>query len=240
MHSCGRPVVRPSIPAAMCDAHDDFLDPDGRPGGLTRRRALGALAATAIGAVAVGRGFAATASSAPMRLSDPGSALVPAERLGVQRPAVTPPPPGKIIFPLDPGSDCYILDNFGDSRGGGTRLHEGVDVMGSRYRAVLAVADGVLTKRYTNTGTAGWGWTLYDDANDTYYKYFHCAEDAVGLVEGDRVALGAVIGYVGKSGTFGVDNYHLHFEMRPGNRPIDPLPKIHVDNECGISPPIRA
>ena len=226
----------------MCDAHDDARSDDlsGRPRALTRRRAIATLAATAFGAATFARSPASASGSLSQALSGPGEALEPAERLGVQRPSVTPAPPGKIIFPLDPGSDCYILDNFGDSRAGGTRLHVGVDIMGSRGRAVLAVADGVLTKRYTNTGTAGWGWALYDDANDIVYKYFHCAEDAVGLVVGDRVRLGDVIGYVGKSGTFGVDNYHLHFEMRPGDRPIDPLPRIHVDNECGISPPIRA
>jgi murein DD-endopeptidase MepM/ murein hydrolase activator NlpD len=227
----------------MCDAHDPVDDHGAiaarRFGGLTRRRAIATLAVGAVGAVVAGRSMA-TASGATARLSEPGTALQPAERIGVQRPVVTPAPPGKIIFPVDPGDDCYILDNFGDSRGGGTRLHEGVDIMGSRYRAVLAVAAGRLVKRYTNTGTAGWGWTLHDDANDIYYKYFHLSADEVGLREGQRVAFGAVLGYVGKSGTFGVDNYHLHFEMRPGNVPIDPLPRIHVDNECGISPPIRA
>jgi murein DD-endopeptidase MepM/ murein hydrolase activator NlpD len=223
----------------MCDAHDvpDAAEPVA-PARMSRRRALGL---AGVGIVALG-GLAArsTAGASAPALEDPGAALAPAERLGTPRPSITPPPPGKLIFPLDPGPDCYILDNFGDARGGGTRLHEGVDVMGSRGRAVLAVADGVLTKRYTNTGTAGWGWTLHDPAAGVYYKYFHCAEDAVGLREGDRVSLGAVIGYVGKSGTFGVDNYHLHFEVRPNNRPVDPLPLLHVDNECGISPPIRA
>jgi murein DD-endopeptidase MepM/ murein hydrolase activator NlpD len=133
-----------------------------------------------------------------------------------------------------------VLDNFGDARGT-TRTHEGVDIMGSAGQPVFAVVSGVLTKRYMNTGTAGWGWTLHDSASDTTYKYFHLAEDAVGLAEGDSVTVGQTIGHVGNSGTSGDDNFHLHFEVRPGNVAIDPLPLLTVDRDvCGVSPPLRA
>ena len=171
------------------------------------------------------------------RLDQPGTALQPAERLAL-RPA--PVPDGMLLFPVFPGSDCYVLDNFGDARGS-TRLHEGLDIMGSAGKPVFAVANGVLTKRYTNTGTAGWGWTLYDPSTDTTYKYFHLAEDAVGLVEGSSVTVGQTIGYVGNSGTSGENNFHLHFEVRPGNVAVDPLPLLVVDRTvCGVSPPLRA
>jgi murein DD-endopeptidase MepM/ murein hydrolase activator NlpD len=144
------------------------------------------------------------------------------------------------MFPVAAGSDCYVLDNFGDARGS-TRLHEGVDIMGSAGLPVFAVVAGVLTQRYTNTGTAGWGWTLYDASTKTTYKYFHLAEDAVGLVEGSSVSAGQTIGYVGNSGTAGENNFHLHFEVRPNNVAIDPLPLLVVDrNVCGVSPPLRA
>jgi murein DD-endopeptidase MepM/ murein hydrolase activator NlpD len=170
-----------------------------------------------------------------VRLDAPGTALATAERLALQRPA---PRAGQLIFPVDPGSDCYILDNFGDGRG--TRSHEGLDIMGSSGRDVYAVASGTLTKRYTNTGSAGWGWTLYDAESDTTYKYFHLTEDPNGLVEGDTVELGDVIGFVGSSGTSSAENIHLHFELRPGNVAVDPLPRLFVDTSvCGVSPPIR-
>ena len=170
------------------------------------------------------------------RLAEPGTALETAERLSLRPPPV---PNGKLMFPVAPGSDCYVLDNFGDVRGS-TRLHEGVDIMGSAGNEVFAVASGVLTNRYTNTGTAGWGWTLYDESTGTTYKYFHLAEDAGGLVEGSSVTAGQTIGYVGNSGTFGEDNFHLHFEVRPNNVAIDPLSLLVVDrNACGVSPPLR-
>jgi murein DD-endopeptidase MepM/ murein hydrolase activator NlpD len=162
--------------------------------------------------------------------------LVTAERVALRPP---PTPEGKILFPVDPGRDCYVLDNFGDDRGGG-RLHEGTDIMGSSGRAVYAVAAGKLTKRYTNTGSAGWGWTLFDAATNTTYKYYHLTEDANGLVEGSTVSRGQIIGFVGSSGTDSPDNVHLHFEVRPNNVAIDPLPLLFVDlATCDISPPIR-
>jgi len=176
------------------------------------------------------------------KLSDPGLALQPADRLGVVEPPPPPAPEGLLIFPLEPASDCYILDSFGAPRGS-TRLHEGIDIMGSEAKPVLAVAEGVLTKRYTNTGTAGWGWTLYDEAADTTYKYFHLAADGNGLAEGDSVNVGDVIGYIGDSG-LEPGNFHLHFEVRRGEgwptTPVDPLPLLFVDDDvCGISPPLQ-
>jgi murein DD-endopeptidase MepM/ murein hydrolase activator NlpD len=206
----------------------------------SRRRFLG----TMIGAVCA-CGFAATTATTPRaraegtiaRLDEPGTALRTAERVALRPPPV---PEGKLMFPVSPASDCYVLDNFGDARGS-TRLHEGVDIMGSAGMPVFAVAAGVLRKRYTNTGTAGWGWTLYDEATTTTYQYFHLTEDALGLTEGSSVAVGQEIGFVGNSGTSGVDNFHLHFEVRPNNVAIDPLPLLVVDRKrCGVSPPIRA
>lgn len=183
----------------------------------------------------------AHAQGSIVRLDGPGSALQTAERLALRRPPV---PEGMLMFPVDAASDCYVLDNFGDARGS-TRTHEGVDIMGSAGLPVFAVVSGVLIKRYTNTGTAGWGWTLFDASTDTRYQYFHLAADPAGLVEGSAVSAGQIIGYVGNSGTFGENNFHLHFEVRPRSGSayvaIDPLPILVVDtNVCRVSPPIRA
>jgi murein DD-endopeptidase MepM/ murein hydrolase activator NlpD len=203
-----------------------------------RRRLLGALVGAAcLCAPALEVTPWAHADGSVARLDAAGTALRPAERLSL-RPA--PVPAGMLMFPVSAGSDCYVLDNFGDARGS-TRLHEGVDIMGSAGRPVLAVVSGTLVKRYTNTGTAGWGWTMYDASTKTTYKYFHLAEDAVGLVEGSSVTAGQTIGYVGSSGTSGEANFHLQFEVRPDNVAVDPLPLLVVDRDaCGVSRPIRA
>ncbi len=217
---------------------------------LSRRQFLSAAAVGAgLGVLGLGR-FASSvvdADGVGGELNDPGSALQPARRLGTVAPPVEPPPDGMLIFPIEASSDCYVLDNFGDCRGNScSRLHEGVDIMGSRDQPLLAVANGRLTKRYVDSGLnygAGHGWTLYDEDNDVTYKYFHMARHEDGLEEGDAVQLGQVIGYVGNTGTSGIyndTNYHLHFEVRPGNEPVDPLPLLVVDDEmCSVSPPIR-
>ncbi len=217
---------------------------------LSRRQFLGAAALGAgLGAVGLGR-FASTIVSAGAvggGIDEPGAALQPASRLSLIEPPVEPPPDGMLIFPVRAAPDCYVLDNFGDCRGSGcSRLHEGIDIMGSRDQPLLAVAKGRLTKRYVDSGLnygAGNGWTLYDDANDVTFKYFHMSRHEDGLEVGDEVRLGDVIGYVGNTGTSGIysdSNYHLHFEVRPGNVPVDPLPMLVVDRDvCGVSPPIR-
>ncbi|HYN31139.1 MAG TPA: M23 family metallopeptidase [Ilumatobacteraceae bacterium] len=203
----------------------------------TRGRLL--LVATIVGLAVAGVGSLTQAQGvdAPVLLNDSAAALAPAERIILRKPPV---PAGKLLFPVDPGDDCYILDNFGDGRDGETRLHDGVDIMGSAGREVYAVASGTLTKRYTNTGTAGWGWILYDPATKTTFRYFHLAEDARGLIEGATVRAGDIIGFVGSSGTSSATNIHLHFEVRPGNVAVDPLPLLFIDTKaCRVSPPIR-
>ena len=128
----------------------------------------------------------ARAEGSIARLDEAGTALQTAERLSL-RP--TPVPDGKLMFPVSPASDCYVLDNFGDARGR-RRLHEGVDIMGSAGMPGLRGGVGLLTQRYTDTGTAGWGWTLYDASTKTTYKYFHLAEDAGRSVRRQSVSAG--------------------------------------------------
>ena len=105
--------------------------------------------------------------------------------------------------------------------------------MGSHGADLFAVASGRLTKKYEatpgRTSGAGNGWTLYDEANDVYYKYFHMETHAPGLAEGDWVEFGQVIGTVGNTGTSGANsdtNFHLHFEYRPHNVAQDPRPLL--------------
>jgi murein DD-endopeptidase MepM/ murein hydrolase activator NlpD len=217
-------------------------------------RLISALLAVAF-VVAIGvsqsrEGLAATGSTEVSELNDPGSALQQADRLGLvtttteappttEAPKVTPPPDGKLIFPLAPASDCYVNDSFGDPRG--SRSHEGIDIMGSYLQPVYAVASGQLTQIYTDSGLsygAGNGWKLVDEENNVTYKFFHLDSHEEGLSVGDNVALGDVIGYVGDTGTSGTPEYpnnHLHFEVRPNNYPVDPLPLVHINRDvCGV------
>jgi murein DD-endopeptidase MepM/ murein hydrolase activator NlpD len=209
--------------------------PDPRPAAphrFGRRDALIAAVAGA-GAIVLGNAFGDTADAGP--LDEPGSALKPARRMILEPRPVTLPPPGKLIFPLEipAKSNIYVLDNFGDCRS-----HEGLDILAANGgNPIFAVADGQLTKRYTNTGTAGWGWTLYVAATRVTYKYFHMSDDPLGWKEGSLVRMGDVLGYVGSSGTNSATNFHLHFEVRPNNVPVNPLPLLDLPTGIRVGPP---
>jgi murein DD-endopeptidase MepM/ murein hydrolase activator NlpD len=174
------------------------------------------------------------------QLNGPGQALASAQRIPptttttttttttVPDGEVDQPSDGQIRFPIIVGEDdtCYVGDNFGACRSGCSRSHEGVDIMADQGLEVIAVVDGTLTKKYVNEegscGGAGNGWTLTDGDNDVVYKFFHLDAHAEGLEVGDTVTAGQVIGYIGETGTSGVcseqfNNYHLHFEYRPGD-----------------------
>jgi murein DD-endopeptidase MepM/ murein hydrolase activator NlpD len=212
---------------------------------FTRRNALVALAAT-VGAIAVGDAFGSgSAGAASGPLDDPGSALAKARRMrldpiptvvvgGITYTAPVIPAAGRVMFPLGSPlakTNIYVLDNFGDCRD-----HEGVDILASGGgNPIFAVADGVLTKWYTNTGTAGWGWTLHVPDTNVTYKYFHMAENQNGLHVGDRVTRGTILGFVGSSGTGSDTNFHLHFEVRPNDVPVDPMPLLDIPVGTGIS-----
>ncbi len=181
-------------------------------------------------AVVVAAGVGAprsTAADSVSEITGPAQGMATAVRGAMNR-TLPAAPAGKIPFPVDGGPTCHIYwSSFGQSRG--ARSHEGTDIMGVAHQAVYAVVAGELTHRYTNTGTAGWGWTLVDDETGVTYKYFHLADDSVGWLEGDHVEVGDVIGYVGDSGTL-PGNYHLHLEVRPNNVPIQPLNVLDVRN----------
>lgn len=217
-------------------------------GRMSRRKLVAGLGAGAA-AIVVGRAGSASGAVAG-QLNVPGQALEQASRIttttttlpedipvdeggtvdeGVPVSDLPPLEPGEILFPIvsDEDDDIYVLNNFGAPRG--TRSHEGVDIMADHRLVVIAVADGVLTREYEDSGScsgAGNGWTLTDEANNIVYKYFHLDEHADGLEVGDSVVTGQVLGYVGETGTSGVcstqfNNYHLHFEYRPNNSARD-------------------
>lgn len=140
-------------------------------------------------------------------------------------------------FPMDPLPRCIIGNNFGaDSKLYGAGAHEGVDIAATLGQRVFAVEGGVLTRQYLDTGAAGLGWELRPTVGDVRYRFFHLSAFADGLAAGDTVAAGQTIGYVGDTGNPGAGNHHLHFEVRPGNVPVDPVPLLGIPATCQLLP----
>ncbi len=196
------------------------------------RHVLGAAIAVAcaVSAVTIGR-VDANAAEPVMAVTEPARALATAERGQMHR-EVIPPTPGKLLFPLVPGEYCWLWSaSFGRVPSSSpTGRHEGTDIMSPEGQPVIAVVDGVLARRYASTSAigSGYGWSLFDESTNTTYRYFHMTPDPAGWAAGDRVSMGDVIGYVGDTGAQPAGNFHLHFEVRPNDVPVDPLSLLDI------------
>lgn len=220
----------------------------------TSRRAL--LIGTAAGVVAGVAGVGAVVARRPGSPSTGSTQLVQPAQTGPAAQATQAAPPqieraatvgaparrlrrtGSLMFPMGPAPRCAILDNFGEARSGGRR-HEGIDILATEGQDVYAVADGRLVNQAdASASLSGNAWGLTADDDGTYYFFAHLSRFADGLVLGDRVRRGQVIGYVGDTGNPGPGNYHLHFEVHLGGiraAAVDPLPLLEIPRVCTIT-----
>jgi murein DD-endopeptidase MepM/ murein hydrolase activator NlpD len=99
-----------------------------------------------------------------------------------------------------------------EERRGSDRPHEAVDILAPRNTPVLAVEAGTIAKLFDSK--AG-GHTIYqfDPSGRLAYYYAHLEKYADGVHEGQTVAQGDVIGYVGTSGNAPPSTPHLHFAV---------------------------
>ncbi|MCD2315790.1 M23 family metallopeptidase [Sphingomonas sp. IC-11] len=126
-----------------------------------------------------------------------------------------------------------LTNTWGDTRGGGSRTHEAIDIMAPAHTPVLAAGPGSIEKLfYSKAG----GTTLYVRSPDRRWSHYyaHLADYAPGVREGMTVTRGMLLGYVGDTGNAGPGNTHLHFgvsRMAPGDRwhqgtPVNPYPLL--------------
>jgi murein DD-endopeptidase MepM/ murein hydrolase activator NlpD len=148
----------------------------------------------------------------------------------------------KLYCPLD-GPPRKITSGLGDVREGGRRAHRGVDFSSIEGEPVRAIADGWVTyagvdlpargarsvlpyqayyvsKR--SMGVGGLFVTIQHEGNLSS-SYMHLLSYTV--QKGQPVKAGSVIGYVGRTG-IKVDVAHLHFELKVGEKHIDPIPQL--------------
>ncbi len=136
----------------------------------------------------------------------------PAWAQPTQAAAAAPAQPPSLLIPVQGVAANQLRDNFIESREGGARAHEAIDIMAPRGTPVLAAADGRIAKLFLSRRG---GITIYqfDYASRIAYYYAHLDRYADGLAEGQAVRRGAVIGYVGNTGNVGPDAPHLHFAI---------------------------
>jgi len=152
-----------------------------------------------------------------------GSAQGAASPAPAPAPAPVPasPPPSSagsgIVCPV--AGPHAFADTWGAARSGG-RSHEGVDMMAPSGTPLVAVESGYAEFKTTRLG----GNSVWVNGNSgTRYFYAHLS-----AWEGSSrsVSQGEVIGYVGATGNTTAN--HLHFEVRPGGRAVNPYPYVRA------------
>jgi len=126
-----------------------------------------------------------------------------------------------VVCPV--AGNTYFIDTWGAARPGG-RTHKGVDMSGASGTPLVAMNSGKVRLNWHSAG----GRQVYvygDDGN--FYYYAHLSGYAAGLSNGDRVAKGELIGYMGATGNASVS--HLHLGMgRTGGAYVNPYPTVRA------------
>jgi len=100
---------------------------------------------------------------------------------------------------------------------GEVRHHNGVDLKAKYGDPVYSASGG----KVTFTGVSGGYGNLIIIANGNAYTTYYGHLSKIYAKTGQKVRRGVLIGRVGATGR--VTGPHLHFEIRKGNKPLDPL-----------------
>jgi murein DD-endopeptidase MepM/ murein hydrolase activator NlpD len=166
----------------------------------------------------------------------PGIAPPPANEGLAPPPAILPPPslasvaiapgPGRFRWPIDRAA---VGSPFGTRAG---RQHEGIDLPAPIGTPVYAAADGQVV--YAGSGIRGYGnLIVIQHEGDLLTVYAHNSELLV--ARGDKVRVGQRIALSGQSGH--ASGPHLHFEVRSGQIPVDPVSYLSSFPSSSGGPP---
>lgn len=137
-------------------------------------------------------------------------------------PAGTAASPGSLSWP----ASGTFTGGYGPRRDpftGAAGFHPGDDIAAPTGTPVLAAADGTVALVQDPGHSGGYGnYTCLDHGGGLATCYAH--QSQVLVVLGQPVRRGQVIGAVGTTGYS--TGPHLHFEVRVGGRPVDPLPYL--------------
>jgi murein DD-endopeptidase MepM/ murein hydrolase activator NlpD len=119
---------------------------------------------------------------------------------------------GGLLIPVQGVGADKLSDTFTQTRAGGERVHDAIDIMAPRGTPVIAAAAGTIERLFqSNEG----GNTIYVRSPDrrTIHYYAHLDQYALGLQEGQQVVRGQVLGTVGSTGNASETAPHLHFAI---------------------------
>lgn len=132
--------------------------------------------------------------------------------------AVPQPPPATgsgLVWPVD----GRVVSRFGPKDQG--RHNDGINIAAAEGTPILAAENGVVA--YAGNELRGFGnLLLVKHSNGYVTAYAHASKLLV--QRGDKVARGQRIALVGSTGS--VSSPQLHFEVRIGKKPVDPMTKL--------------
>ena len=149
------------------------------------------------------------------RQKSQGAASVPGPAGGAD--SVTTP---GFICPVQGGAS--FSDTWGARRSGG-RTHKGVDMFNARNTPLLAVADGKV--KFSSNSLGGLSTHITTPEGVVYY-YTHLERHPTIITSGQQVKKGDVVGFLGNSGNARYTSPHVHFEIRPGGKAVNPYPTV--------------
>lgn len=131
---------------------------------------------------------------------------------------------GRFVWPVQ----GKVVSRFGSKKGG--QRNDGINISADPGTAVVAADSGVVA--YAGNELRGFGnLVLIRHADGWVTAYAHNSKILV--KRGDKVKRGQKIARVGSSGN--VDSPQLHFEIRKGTDPVDPMQHLNAQR-AAISP----
>ncbi len=141
-----------------------------------------------------------------------GVASNPRPQQASYRPVAPAPVTGNASFAWPVSGE--VISGFGTARNG--ERNDGINIAARHNTAIRAAASG--TVNYSGALNGYGNLLLIRHPNGYVTAYAHA--DRLLVAQGDYVAKGQVIGYVGSTGD--VPTPQLHFEIRNGTTPVDP------------------
>ena len=125
--------------------------------------------------------------------------------------------------PLVAESRKLIRPSSGTTTQGYRAGHRAIDIASRMGTPIKAAQSGVVIKAMTGWNGGYGNVIVVDHGNGMQTLYAHIKPGGIYVKKGQNVSKGQVIGAMGNTGlVYGATGIHLHFEVRLGNRKVNP------------------
>jgi murein DD-endopeptidase MepM/ murein hydrolase activator NlpD len=128
-----------------------------------------------------------------------------------------------LAFPVRESDKPRISSLWGADRDGGSRSHEGIDIVAKFRTPVVAAADGQVTR--VNENNLG-GKVIFMRPEGKNYSLYYAHLDSQIARPGQEIRTGDILGLIGNTGNARTTIPHLHFGIYSSAGAVDPLPFV--------------